>query len=140
MIRFGVVSDGNVFEQYVGHRMASMALRRGNGVKLITADVGLILLVPAVECSDLEVVGSNDFREVIFPDKEVFAILPWRLVPQRFVTTWPPYKTRECRALWMREDGRENALNGVVERLRARAGVDEDIVAGTRKLKLVDGG
>src|SRR5438309_99793 len=124
MVNFSVVCDGEIFEQYVRNRIASMAAAGvdSNCAELITTNISLILLVMAEESADLEVVGTNHLREVIPPDKEVFTVLPGRLVPKCFVATGSPDKTRISRALGMWKNRRKCSGDLIVERLRSRVG------------------
>src|SRR6266542_5964547 len=137
MIHLRVVSNGNISQQHISDCVACVAVASGNRVKLVTADVGLILFVSAVKCADFDVVRPNNFREVVLPNEQVFAILPGRLMPKSFVTASPPDQTRICGTARMRENRREGCGDLIIECLSARIGSNEDVISGTRKLELV---
>src|SRR6185436_16495956 len=77
------------------------------------------------------------FGEVVFPNEEVFMILPRRLVPNgrvaiRTPVCWHSHSRR------LREDGGKLRGNLTVERFAVRIGRNKDVVASARELEFVN--
>ena len=138
MVGLKVATNWQVFEQCVSNRIARARASLAKLVEVKTEKDGLVLDVMAEESTDLEVVGAPHFREIVFPDEEVFFIAPGGSVQQRGIAIRPP-ESRKCRALRLREYRRKLGSDLVVERLTCRVSRDKDIVARTRELKVVYG-
>src|SRR5437879_1750634 len=141
MIGFLVVSKSQIPIQQVGDTVSSLRATTGDKRRSITtrsASSLLVLDVVTIETTYLDLVRTDNLREIILPDIQVLMILPGRLVPYIVVTSRPPHHCRHIRSL--RKHGRELATDVGDERRRLRAGIDKDVIAGARELKIVDRG
>src|SRR5215212_5427317 len=80
----GVVNKNSILEQQVGNTVTSLQTASLNGGLLITtaaADAGFVFEVVTKEPAELQIVRSLYEREVIFPNVEIFAVRPRRLMP-----------------------------------------------------------
>src|SRR5687768_8875259 len=141
----GVVKKNCVAEQQVGNTVTGLLTAALNRCLLITtacANARLILEIVTEESPEFQVVRSLNQGEVVFPDIEIFAILPRSLVPDVCITAGAP-EERRYRAsnvsVRFREDRRNGGSDLVFECLAVRRRGDDDVVAGDRKLKFVDG-
>src|SRR5688572_6235441 len=86
----GVIKEHGVSEQKVANTVPGLltaSLNRRLLIAAARADTRLVLVVVTKQSADLQIVRSKNQREVIFPNVEIFAIGPWRLVPDVRVTT-----------------------------------------------------
>ena len=142
---FSVVKQNRVFQQQVGNTVAGLFTATLDRELLVTAaraTTWFILEVVTEETAKFPLVRSLDQREVVFPDVQVFAIGPWRLVPDIGVTTCSPEKRRHRAAnssVRVRKNCRNLGSDFILQRLGFRRGGDDDVVAGDRELEFVDG-
>ena len=71
--------------------MTGAIIAASNGIELITANSGFVLLVGAIDTTHLQIMIADNFREIVPPNEQVFTILPRCFVPKRFISAGSPY-------------------------------------------------
>src|SRR6266566_2302962 len=139
MVNFGVASKWYVFEEQLGDGVAGVRARTtilGNAVSALSQ---FVLDIVACQTAKLEIVGTGYLGEVVFPNEEVFVILPRRLMPKSRISISTPV-CRQAHACRFREDCRKLRRDVVIQGLARFVGRDLNVVAGARELELVDRG
>src|SRR5205807_1068780 len=87
--------------------------------------------------AEFEIVGTGHLGEVVFPNEEVFVILPRRLVPKSRISICAPVCWQaHAGRLW--ENGREFRGNVSLECHSCCIRRNYDVVSGARELELVN--
>src|SRR5262245_2575298 len=93
MIDLGVVNERKVFYQQVSYTVAGLVTTSTYGVGLIATgcpNTRFVFEVVSEKSAEFHFMISNHFREVVFPNIEILAIIPGRLVPERVLPAGPP--------------------------------------------------
>src|SRR5215203_4930577 len=142
---FSVVKQNSVAEQKVCNTVTSLlaaALNRSLLIATARANARLVLEIVTEESTKLQVMRARNEREIIFPNIEILAVVPGRLVPDVCVTACSPEERRDRAAnvsICFRKHGRYCRCDFIFQRLAFRRRGDNDVVTGDRKLKFVNG-
>src|SRR4029453_5453309 len=139
MICLLVISKGQIAIQQIGYGVTGFGSVSCDKARRITTAATaqlLILDVPTVKTTKLEVMISPPPGEVILPTPQILIVNPWAFLPDVVVAAAIPHQTGNIWAL--RKHGWK--LRGDIrhQRLRLWGGVDEDVVARLRKLKVIN--
>src|SRR5205814_6156023 len=82
MVVLGIASERYVSVQNFRNETTRVRSRATIRREAVGALGQFVLNVVADQRSELQIAFSRDFRKVVFPNKQVFVILPWCLVPK----------------------------------------------------------
>src|SRR5207302_7102608 len=108
--------------------------KRRNGAGVVGQ---FVLDVMTDQGAEFEIVGTGHLGEVVFPNEEVFVILPRRLVPKSRISICAPVCWQaHAGRLW--ENGREFRGNVILECHSCCIRRNYYVVSGARELELVN--
>src|SRR6266436_1301408 len=117
MVDLGVTSKRQVFVQQLGDSIAGARVSATILRDAVGALCQFVLDVMADQTAEFQIAFSSHLGKVVFPNEEVFVILPGRLVPQSRISICTTPVCWQTHTWCLREDsrklGRDIAVKGL---------------------------